>query len=259
MNLELKDKVAIVGGASQGIGFGIARALAQEGASLVITARRAPALEEAAARLRAECGVQVLAVASDARSAADCKEVATKAFERFGGVDILVNNDGAPPLGPIQSFDDTAWENAFAQNMLSVIRMVREVVPSMRERGGGSIVNISALSAVQPIDGFALSVGTWAGLIGYAKTLSNELGPHGIRVNTILPGFIDTPRMQRAAISAGRPLDEVMKERVAQIPLGRIGTPEEIGAYAAFLASPRAGFMTGTAVQVDGGMLRAQR
>lgn len=259
MNLDLKGKVAIVGGASQGIGLGIARALAQEGASLVITARRAPALEEAATRLRAECGTQVLTVASDVRSAEDCRRVAAQALERFGGADVLVNNDGAPPLGPIESFDDEAWEKAFAQNMLSVIRMVREVVPSMRQRGGGSIINITALSAIQPINGFGLSVGTWAGLIGYAKTLSNELGPDGIRVNTILPGYIDTPRLRRSIGNAGRPPEEVLRERTSQIALKRIGTVEEIASFAAFLASPRAGFITGTAVQVDGGMLKALR
>jgi len=258
MNLELAGKVAIVGGASQGIGFGIARTLASEGANVVITARREDKLAEAAGRIRAACGSEVRYVASDVRSAEDCKTVVAAAVAEFGAVDVLVNNDGAPPLGALESFDDASWEKAVTQNMMSVIRMVREVLPHMRKRGAGSIINITALSAIQPINGFGLSVATWAGVIGYAKTLSNELGPDNIRVNTICPGYIETPRLQRSMAQGGEP-DAVRQKRAAQTALGRIGAVEEVANVVTFLASARASYVTGTTIQIDGGMFKAVR
>ncbi len=259
MNLELKDKVAIVGGASKGIGYGIARILAGEGASVAICARREPDLSAAAERIRNETGVRVLPVAADARKADDCKRIVEAVKAEFGGVDILVNNDGAPPLGEIMSFDDTAWAKAVEQNLMYVVRMVREAVPSMRERGGGSILNITAISAIQPIPGFALSVATWSGVIGFAKTLSLEVAQYGINVNTICPGYVDTSRL-RTVFAAGTEPAEVVQARLRQeIPLKRIGTVDDIGNLVALLVSPKGSYITGAAIQVDGGLLRAVR
>lgn len=259
MNLELKDKVAIVGGASKGIGYGIARILAGEGASVAICARREPDLSAAAERIRKETGVRVLAVAADARRAEDCKRIVETVKAEFGGVDILVNNDGAPPLGEIMSFDDTAWAKAVEQNLMYVVRMVREAVPSMRERGGGSILNITAISAIQPIPGFALSVATWSGVIGFAKTLSLEVAQYGINVNTICPGYVDTSRLRTVFAASGEPM-EVVQDRLRQeIPLKRIGTVDDIGNLVALLVSPKGSYITGAAIQVDGGLLRAVR
>lgn len=259
MNLELKDKVAIVGGASQGIGYGIARTLAAEGAKVVITARREAALLAAAVKLRNETGATVLPIAADCRVAADCARVAATTIAELGGIDILVNNDGAPPLGPVLSFDDVAWHKAVEQNLMYVVRMVREVVPSMRARGGGSILNITAISAIQPIPGFALSVATWSGVIGFAKTLSLEVAPFGINVNTICPGYVDTARL-RKVFAAGSESAEVVQERLKQeIPLGRIGSVDDIANIVALLVSPKGAYVTGTAIQVDGGLLRAVR
>ncbi len=259
MNLELKDKVAIVGGASQGIGYGIARTLATEGAKVVITARRDAALQAAATRLREETGATVLPIAADCRIAADCARVAATTIAELGGIDILVNNDGAPPLGPVLSFDDVAWHKAVEQNLMYVVRMVREVVPSMRARDGGSILNITAISAIQPIPGFALSVATWSGVIGYAKTLSLEVAPYRINVNTICPGYVDTSRL-RKVFAAGNESAEVVQARLTQeIPLGRIGTVDDIANVVALLVSPKGAYVTGTAIQVDGGLLRAVR
>jgi len=259
MNLDLEGKVAIVGGASQGIGYGIARALAQEGATVAITARRQADLEAAAARLRSETGANVMPIQADCRRARDCVRVADTARRELGGIDMLINNDGAPPLGPILDFDDAAWARAIDQNLMYVVRMVREVVPSMKERGGGSILNITAISAIQPIPGFALSVATWSGVIGYAKTLSLEVAPLGINVNTICPGYIDTSRLQKV-FAAGSEGTEVVRDRLTgEIPMKRIGTPEDIASLVALLVSPKGRYITGTAIQVDGGLLRSVR
>ena len=172
MNIGLAGKVAIVGGASQGLGLGIARALAREGARLVIWSRRNPALASAEAQLREEFGADVLPVLGDVRRAEDHERVVSEALGRFGRIDILVNNDGAPPLIKLMEADDEAWEKAVRQNFMSAVRMARLCVPSMQATGAGRIVNITALSVKAPIIGFGLSVATWAGLIGFAKTLS---------------------------------------------------------------------------------------
>jgi 3-oxoacyl-[acyl-carrier protein] reductase len=259
MNLDLQGKVAVVGGASQGIGYGIARALAREGATVAITARREPALQAAAETLRAETGADVLPVQADCRRAEDCARVAEVARRELGGIDILVNNDGAPPLGPITSFDDNAWAKAVEQNLMYVVRMAREAVPSMKERGGGSILNITAISAIQPIPGFALSVATWAGVIGYAKTLSLEVAQFGINVNTICPGYIETSRLQKVFAAGSESADVVKARLIEEIPMKRIGTVEDIASLAALLVSPKGRYVTGTAIQVDGGLLRATR
>jgi 3-oxoacyl-[acyl-carrier protein] reductase len=259
MNLELNGKVAIVGGASKGIGYGIARMLAAEGAAVAITARREADLQAAAATLREATGATVLAIAADCRRADDCRRVAATVQVELGGIDILVNNDGAPPLGDALSFDDVAWTKAVEQNLMYVVRMVREVVPAMRSRGGGSILNITAISAIQPIPGFSLSVATWAGVIGYAKTLSLEVAKHGINVNTVCPGYIDTTRLQKVFAAGSEPADVVQERLRAEIPLGRVGTVDDIAHLVALLVSPKGGYITGTAIQIDGGMLRATR
>jgi 3-oxoacyl-[acyl-carrier protein] reductase len=259
VNLDLSGKVAIVGGGSQGIGYGIARVLAAEGARVVITARREKDLIPAAARLADETGGDVRYVQADCRIADDCRRVGAQVIDELGGVDILVNNDGAPPVGPILSFDDGAWQKAVEQNLMYPIRMVREVVPSMKARGGGSVLNITAISAIQPIPGFALSVATWSGVIGYAKTLSLEVARDSINVNTICPGYIDTTRLQKVFAAGSEPADVVQARLRAEIPIGRIGSVDDIAHLVALLVSPKGGYITGTAIQVDGGLLRATR
>lgn len=259
MDLQLKGKVAIVGGGSQGIGYGIAHTLAAEGATVIITARHAEALTLSAKRIAEETGSTVIPVAADLKKESACVDIMAAAIDHCGGVDILVNNAGAPPLGPILSFDDGAWEKAVEQNLLSVIRMVRQVVPSMEQRGGGSILNITAISAIQPIPGFALSVATWAGVIGYAKTLSIELAAKGITVNTICPGYIDTPRLRKVFATGEEAAESVRSRLCEEVPAGRIGTPEDIANLVALLVSPKGSYITGTTTQVDGGLLRATR
>jgi 3-oxoacyl-[acyl-carrier protein] reductase len=258
VDLNLKGKIAIVGGASMGIGHGIARTLAAEGAKVAMTARREPALLAAAEKLR-ESGVDVLPIQADCRLPADCKRVVDTVVKEWGGVDILVNNDGAPPLGNILTLDDTAWHKAIEQNLMYVVRMVRESAPFMIKRGGGSILNITAISAIQPYAGFALSVASWGGVIGYAKTLSIELAPSGINVNTICPGYIETSRLEKVFAAAGESPDRMRSELVSQVPMGRIGNVEDIASLVALLTSPRGSYITGTTIQVDGGLLKHVR
>lgn len=258
MELNLKGKVAIVGGASQGIGFGIAHALAVEGATVAISARREPDLSKAAQRLRDETGATILPIQADCRKAEDCTRVGATVRRELGGVDILVNNDGAPPFGELTSFDDVAWGKAIEQNFMYVVRMAREVVPSMRERGGGSILNITAVSALQPMPMFGLSIATWAGVIAYAKTLSLELADANINVNTICPGYIETGRLDKL-VGTGEDATQARKKLADEVPMKRFGKPEDIAHLVALLVSPKGRYITGTAIQVDGGALRSVR
>lgn len=258
MELGLKGKVAIVGGASMGIGYGIARLLAAEGAHVAMTARREAALLEAAERLRAETAAEVLPIQGDGRRPEDCARVVETVVRELGGVDIVVNNDGAPPLGGLTTFDDAAWAKAVEQNLMYVVRMARHAVPHMIERGGGSILNIAALSALQPAAGFGLSVATWNGVIGFAKTLSLEIAGRNINVNTICPGFIETQRLEKVFAAQGDS-EGLRKALMAEVPMGRIGTVDDVANIAALLVSPRGRYVTGATIAVDGGLLKAVR
>src|SRR5215470_14410810 len=253
MDLGLKGKVAIVGGASMGIGYGIARTRALEGARIVITARREPNLSEAAQKLRVETGAEIVPIVADCRRAEDCARVVETTIARAGSIDILINNDGAPPLGELVSFDDTAWAKAVEQNLMYVVRMARAVIPQMvAQKRGGAVLNIAAISAIQPIAGFGLSVATWAGVIGYSKTLSLEVAKHDINVNTICPGYIDTTRLQKVFGAGGGDPDLMRAKLEAEVPMGRIGTVADVASMVALLVSPRGRYTTGAAIAVDG-------
>jgi 3-oxoacyl-[acyl-carrier protein] reductase len=252
----LAGKVAVIGGSSQGIGYAIARRLAGDGADVALVARHAEALEAAAERIRKESGRNAFAIAADIRKAADCERIIAQALAHFGRLDILVNNDGAPPLGELMSFDDAAWDKAWQQNFMSVVRLTRGAVPAMRAAGSGRIVNITALSVLQPMPKFGLSVATWAGVIGYAKTLSLELAPDNITVNTICPGRIATSRIAKVFTPGetdAAAQDAAMAKIKREIPLGRLGEPEEVAALVALLVSDNGGYITGATLHVDGG------
>jgi 3-oxoacyl-[acyl-carrier protein] reductase len=261
LDLGLEGKVALVTAASKGLGRAIATELAREGARVVISSRDEEALARTTAEIREETSAEVDFCAADLTSAEEIGALISHATGRFGGIDVLVNNTGGPPAGTFEDLDDEAWQGAFEQILLSLIRCVRGVLPSMRERGGGHIVNVASSSVKQPIENLTLSNTFRAGLAGLAKNLSLELAPDGILVNTLGPGRISTARSESMdtsqAESRGVPVEEVRGEFEARIPLGRYGTPEEFARVAAFLASPANSYVTGQAILVDGGMVRA--
>ena len=260
MDLGLEGKVALVTAASKGLGRAVATELAREGSRVVISSRDEEALSQTAGEIREETGGEVEYRAADLTSAGDIKALISHAAETFGGLDVLVNNTGGPPAGTFGDLDDEAWQGAFEQVLLSLIRCVRGVLPLMRERGGGRIVNVASSSLKQPIQNLTLSNTFRAGIVGLAKDLSEELAPDGILVNTLGPGRISTARTQTMdnaqADSREISVDEVRGEFEARIPLGRYGTPGEFARVATFLASPANSYVTGQAILVDGGMVR---
>ena len=262
MDLGLSGKVALVTAASKGLGRAIATELAREGARVVISSRDEEALSRTATEIWEETGAEVDYRAADLTNAADIEALVSHAAERFGRVDVLVNNTGGPPAGTFEDLDDDAWQTAFEQILLSLIRCVRGVLPHMREgEPWGRIVNVASSSVKQPIENLTLSNTFRAGLAGLAKSLSLELAPDGILVNTLGPGRISTARSESMdasqAESQGVSVEEVRGSFESRIPLGRYGTPEEFARVAAFLASPANGYVTGQAILVDGGMVRA--
>lgn len=261
MDLGLRGKVAMVAGASRGLGFGVARALAREGARLSISSSNQRAIEAAAEAIRGESGADVLATPCDVRSADAVARWAVSTQERFGGIDLLFTNSGGPPAGPAVSFDDAAWQSASELLVFSVIRMIRAAVPSMSERGGGAILVSTSSSVKEPIANLGLSTVMRASVSALSKTLAIELAPKNIRVNQIIPGRIDTDRVRQLdeinAKKAGVPADQQKARAAASIPLGRYGDIDEYGRTAAFLLSDAARYITGATIQVDGGLIHS--
>ena len=244
MELGLRGRTAIVGGASAGIGLGIAEALAAEGANVVMFARGREALDREAARLGG------LAVAGDASDLADLERLVATSVERFGGVDVLVVNAGGPPRTRARDLTDDDVRTAVDLLLLYAVRLVRLCLPHLELSPAGRIVTVTSSSAREPIDNLALSNAIRPGIAGWSKTLARELGPQGITVNTVAPGRIETERL--AEVYPDGPTDADL----AAIPLRRLGLPRELGDVVAFLASDRASYVTGQAIVVDGGLSR---
>jgi 3-oxoacyl-[acyl-carrier protein] reductase len=257
MDLGLKGKVAMVAAASQGLGFSIAKVLANEGARVSIAARKQETIEAAAARI----GGDVLPIEADVTRPESIQAWHRRTVERFGGVDMLVTNSGGPPAGAASSFDDAAWQSAFELLLLSVVRSVRAVVPTMEARGGGSILMLTSLSVKNPIANLGLSNVVRASVSALAKTFADELAAKKIRVNQLMPGRIATERLnyldEANAKKAGIAVEEQRKRSMSTIPLGRYGEPEEFAKAAAFLLSDAASYITGATLQVDGGAIRS--
>jgi len=261
MDLGLKGKVAMVAGASRGLGFAVARGLAAEGAAVSLASRNQAAVEDAARRIAAETGSEVTGAVVDVRRADDLSAWHAATMQTCGGVDLLFVNTGGPPAGTALSFDDAAWTGAFESLLLSAVRLVRLAVPSMRARGGGAIVVSTSSAVKEPIPNLALSNVVRASVGALSKTLSNELAADGIRVNHLLPGRINTDRIRELDTirgkASGGTAEEVRAAFSKTIPLGRYGEAEEFAAAAVFLFSAQARYITGASLQVDGGLIRS--
>lgn len=260
MDLGLKDKVAIVAASSKGLGRACAEELAAEGARVVMCARGEEALMAARDWIVAQGG-EAVAVPADVSVAEDIERVVGVARDVFGPVDILVTNGGGPPPGPFDEHGIEAWQEGVNSTLLSVVRFARAVLPDMKERGWGRIINITSIAVKQPVDGLILSNSIRAAVTGFGRTLANEVGRHGITVNNVLPGFTWTERVdelaEKQSAATGKTRDQIVAGWEASIPLGRLAETREFAAMVAFLASERASYVTAQSIAVDGGWIRA--
>jgi 3-oxoacyl-[acyl-carrier protein] reductase len=261
MDLELNGKVAIVGGASKGLGRACAEVLAAEGAKLALCSRSKPDLEKTAQEIRDTSGRDVLAFAGDLDRYETIRDLISATIARYGRLDVLVNNSGGPPLARAHNATEEQWATAIQRSLLFFARMSREAIPHMKTAGGGRIVNILASTVYQPIPNLALSGATRMGVVAFAKSLADEVGRDGILVNNVCPGSILTERMLSNVTSRAKELgvsvEDALAQRAAETAVGRVGEPSEMAYLVAFLASSRSSYITGTTMLVDGGLVRS--
>ncbi|HKR10204.1 MAG TPA: SDR family oxidoreductase [Gemmatimonadaceae bacterium] len=261
MDLGLRGKVALVSASSKGLGRAIAEELAAEGANLVVCARGEETLRATAESIRKTSGAKVVEVAADVSQQAGIDRVTKTAFDSFGRIDVLVTNSGGPPSGSFDSFTPEMWESATRLLLFSAVGLARAVLPGMKERRWGRILNVTSIAVKQPIDGLMLSNSLRAAVTGFARTLANEVAPFNITVNNIMPGYTRTDRVEELARANSQKTGGSLKDAYArwekEIPIGRLGEPREFAALAAFLASERASYITGSSIAVDGGWIRS--
>jgi 3-oxoacyl-[acyl-carrier protein] reductase len=260
MDLQLKGKVALVTGASRGLGAATARQLAREGVRVAINARNVERLHATAASIRQETGAQVAVVPGDVGVAADVARLTAETVGQFGGLDILITNAGGPPPGRFDELDDTAWERAITAMLMGAVRLIRAALPYLRQSQAAAVLTLTSYSVKQPLPNLVLSNSVRLAVIGLTKSLALELGPAGIRFNSILPASTETERMEELladrARRAGVSVDEETRKQVAASPFGRMATPQEFANVATFLCSPAASYVTGVMLAVDGGMYK---
>jgi 3-oxoacyl-[acyl-carrier protein] reductase len=260
MDLGLRDKGALVAASSRGLGKAIAYELSQEGARVAICARGQEGLEATADEIHQATGAEVFPVVADVSRSDDCQRLVESVQEHFGAVDILVTNAGGPPAGYLLDLQEQDWHAAVELTLMSAVRLIGLVVPSMQERRWGRIINMTSISVKQPIEDLILSNSIRAAVVGMAKTIATQFAAEGVTVNSICPTYTLTERVRNLARARaereGISYDEVLDAYRNQVPARRLGQPEEIAALVAFLASERAAFITGTTIQVDGGAYR---
>src|SRR6266403_1275331 len=261
MYLGLKEKVTLVAAASRGLGRAVAEELAAEGAALVLCSRKAETINQTANEIATATGAEILALPCDVSKADEIAALVKSGIDRFGRIDILVTNGGGPPAGPFESFNLDAWEAATHLTLFSAVEMARQVLPGMKDRRWGRIINITSIAVKQPVDNLILSNSVRAAVTGFARTLANEVAPFGITVNNVMPGYTRTQRVEELAHMMAEKEGTTAAEFVArwekEIPMRRIGDPREFAALAAFLVSERASYITGTSTPVDGGWIKA--
>jgi 3-oxoacyl-[acyl-carrier protein] reductase len=261
MDLGLQNKIALVAASSRGLGKATAWTLAEEGCDVVITARGQEALDRTADEIRAATGRQVLAIPADVSVVADIDRLVDAAIATFGRIDILVNNAGGPRPGVFTDMNDEDWLTAIDLNLMSTIRLTERLLPGMRQRGWGRIINITSVSVKQPLPNLILSNTARAGVVAMAKTLAGQVAAEGITVNNVCPGYMLTNRVlgiaETRAEEEDRSVESIIEEMAQDIPARRVGQPEELAALVAFLASQRAAYITGTTIQVDGGIVKS--
>lgn len=261
MTFGLKGKRAIVLAASRGLGYACAMELARQGCDVVICSRNRERIDEAAAKIRDATGARVHPVAADVSTAEAFPLIADSCVKEFGGIEIAVHNAGGPPAGSIPTLTDEQWASAFNANLMSFVRLTGAVTGEMKKAGYGRLIAMTSSSIRQPIPNLMLSNAMRTGVLGIAKTLSRELAPDGILVNVVAPGRIATERLdeldQANATRTGQTPEEVRRQSIDSIPLGRLGRPEEFANLVVFLSSEAASYITGSAIMVDGGMVSA--
>jgi 3-oxoacyl-[acyl-carrier protein] reductase len=253
MEFGLKDKVAFVAASSQGLGKAVALELAKEGTKVIINGRKKDSLEKTKQEIEQQTNAEVLALVGDLSVVGDRKKVIDDALKAYGVIDILVTNTGGPPSGKFEQFKEEDWDNAYRTLLASAVGLINGFLPGMKEKHWGRIIAITSQAVKQPVNNLILSNSVRASVAGLIKTLSNELGEHNITVNNVMPGYTETDRLKH--LSQNNPSFESSAK--AEIPLGRFGKPEEFAAAVTFLASERAGFITGVSLAVDGGWVKS--
>jgi 3-oxoacyl-[acyl-carrier protein] reductase len=261
MDLGLKDKRALVIGASRGLAFAAALTLAREGCRVAVNSREAEQIKTAAEKISQETGTQAIGLAGDVAEVGVADKIVEQTVQSLGGLDILITNAGGPPAGAFESFDEAVWQKAVDLSFMSHVRLIRAALPHLRKSSAPSVLTITSYVVKQPMPNLVLSNSVRAATVGLTKSLALDLGKDGIRFNTIMPGWTMTERVRDLMAFRARnnatTVEEELEKTTTEIPIGRMGEPQEFANAAAFLVSPAASFIHGVALPVDGGIIKA--